>query len=402
MTSKIICGVLAAMIALAAGSAAAQYPPATPAATGIPTDALSDPMAAVQQDRVGDVVLALPLTNATSEPLKVGLPALVEVSRQQGSAINLSTVRAKAPEIFCGVTATVDLPAGARCQVRITLAADAPGIYKARIAISDRAGGTSVAEASANVRRGVWCALGIAALGTILGIVLNFWSKTAKPQLLLLEQFHDVLIAWKAVDVRADALNLGPVTADVGQQIQALRRRLAKAGEGELKNLDARLAQLETWIDLEERARGHQANPGVATAAGALRTALKRLVNPTDDTAHATEIHEKLAAYDTAIDAAEAGGARRAARTGAVVARALPAAGPRIAPEDAKGLRTVLEGVVAVVTAVLVALSAIELVWLPNVAWGSVGDIITLFLGSVVAQAGALGVVDKFRERFAA
>jgi hypothetical protein len=359
-------------------------------------------MAAVQQDQVGHVVVTLPLTNSTDSAIKVGLPSLIEASHQQGATTSASTIEGKNAQILCGGTAVRELAPGAHCQARITLTTNAPGVFKARIGVrgeTSQKGETSIATVTANVRRCVWLAVLIALFGTAIGIGIRQWNDKAKPHLLRLEEYYAVASAWEAVSVQAARLGLQWVSSTAGRQIQSLRRRLAGDVADELKNLDARVRHLEAWLSLEDAARPHAENARVKAAAQDLRTALSQPVDPRDDAGASSSIEAKLKAFSSAIADAERETGRKAA--GAAEARDVALGAPRVGPENARTVRDAGDLIVALVTAGIVAGSAVELVWWPNVGWGSPVDIVTLLIGSILAQAGTLAVVDSFRNKFA-
>lgn len=364
------------------------------------------PMASSQNNHVGPVELVLRLSNDAKEPLAVGLPALVELTRKQGGATVLSDLKATQPKVVCGAaeltTAPVVLAPGAQCQARLTLDAREAGEYKAKVSVTDISGTTALADTTANVRERWGLVVGIALVGTIVGWFLQYWTKVGRPRLALLERLYEALSAWKAVDAKADDLALGIVTGPVGRRLAELHRPggLTEENAAELDGLAVRVRRLEQWIALEVEAGPVSTNPGVIKAAAAVRAALQKAVDPADDAAADKEIQARLEALALAIEKAKNPAGRRAAFAAPV--RDFAVTVTRVGLQGARFLRRTGDALVGVATMILVALSALQLVWLPNVAWGGLSDVLALFLGAVTAQAGALSVVDAFRNKFPA
>jgi len=360
------------------------------------------PMGSTQSNDGGPVELVLRLSNDAKEPLAVGLPALVELTRKQGGATILSGLKARDPKVVCGTTelatAPVVLPPGAQCQARLTLEANAPGEYKAKVSVTDIGGATALADTTANVRAPWWVVVGIAVLGTGLGWFLKYWSERGRPRLVLVERLYETQAAWKAVDAQADHLGVGVVTGPVGIHLAELQRpgRLTEKNAAELDDLAVRVRRLAQWIALEVEAQPVAAN--VVAAAEAVRAALRKAVDPADDKANDKDIETKLETFALAIEKAKAPAGRRAAV--AAPARDFSVSVTKLGLEGARLIRNLGDAVVGGVTMFLLALSAFQLVWLPNAAWGGPSDALTLFFGAVAAQAGTLAVVDAFRGKF--
>jgi len=401
-------GVALALAVLGGGSAGAQTGAAATAA--IEAKSLSAPMAALQRDSVGPVELVLRLSNDEKEPMSVGLPALVETSRKQGGVTVQADPAATRPRIVCGATvytrAPVPLAAGAQCQARLTLDVGQPGEYKARVAVTDVGGAAALADVTANVRACFWWVIAIALAGTAIGWFLKHWTTVGRPRLLLLERLYQATAAWNVVDTKADERGLGGVTAGVGSRLAELGQPggLSEKDATELTNIAARVRRFASWIALEIESSDVANDPGVQAAALAARTALRAPVNATDDTAADVQIGIALNTFAQAIAAAAppqgAAAKRRAAATFTASTRDYSSSEIPTPGERASLWRQWGDVVVAFVTAGLIAASAIELVWLPNAAWGGLGDGLKLFFGAVAAQAGALAAVDAFRGKF--
>lgn len=364
------------------------------------SDALVAPGAPVQLDN-GSGELVLPLRNLTASPVVVSRPSLVEIVRQADGQSSLSSLAPTSPRITCTgkpqANAT-ELAAGERCQARLTVAAVEPGIYSAKIAVTDIEGRASEAVATLQVRRPACVALMLSFFGTLIGIGLKVWSSSGRPRLASLRQLGAAWESWRLIHQSADTLGLGAVSRPTGQRLGRLRGGLGEIDPAEVAALATRVERLDAWIQTEEQARQVKDPTSLQAMATPLRAALSVLGDTSALVAGDPEIVQALAAYAKAVASSiqgQAEGAETAAEVRTPASMALRVASSR----SLKALIDLGDFVAAGLGLILIQLSTLELVWLPDPTWGGWRDIVALFIGSIAAQAGAMTAVDGFRGR---
>ncbi len=368
----------------------------------LPADALKSPSAPLQME-VGETPkeVSLPLQHSGPWPAVVTGPDTVEVVAARNNVSTLSSARIQGSYIQCGADRggpgkAVVVPPGKTCQVRFVLPLSDPGLYTAKVSVTDQDGRFVAGQATVQVRASALCAIALALLGTLLGWAFKLWTEKARPRLLALEQLADLEAGWSSIGAAADRLGLGWVTRPMGRRLADVRRQVQAGATSPSPTIEAlamRLQRLDRWIALEEEAAGPPRLAGIEASAKPLR---KLLANVGADIAASDEaIVKAIEAFERAIDAA-----RAKAAGGAELAPDRRPSDLAFQPFTPRKLRWFGDLVGGLLGMFVIVVTTYLAVWQPNPAWGSVADMLTLLVGSIAAQAGALGVSDAFRSRF--
>ena len=375
------------------------------AAGQIDAQALQTASAPAQQDGKAKGEALVPLAQKDGSDVFVRGPTLWDVVKLQNGVSTASSAMLSAGRIECGASTGFDrLPVlvrrGEPCQVRFGLfPTDGPGLYTVRFTVADLEGHTSLGQASIQVRRGFGLALGLAFAGTLLGWLLKAWSDRGRPRLLLLERVETAMAGWSAIHRAAEAMSLSQVTRPLGRRLAELRQRL-QAGVGQEPDVaiaETRLAQLDRWLRLEEAARERAPSDAVAAAAKTARSALANADLTALREADSAPVDTALNAFhDAIVQPPPATETEKVPESGAAPST-YEAGDPEVG--KARGWLRFFDALVGLVTMGLIASATYELVWVHNPAWGTVADMLSLFVGAVVAQAGTLTAADSFRTR---
>ena len=321
---------------------------------------------------------ALPLT----PPVLIGLSRVVDGQGPEGVILDEKPKGALAcnsePDKMTGL---VNLAPGEACDATLELPKVGPGAYEVQTQVGGPDGEPATASLEFIKRYPLWIALLIAALGSGVGALVQWWRATGRRRALGLEEAERLLRIARPLAATAKQLkcgDLGPWIRDLGSLIHDIGADRLVDWETPLRNAARRLKLIEWWLDREEEIQASKL--AGQPLADARAKAASVLTDPEKDN---TVVQAALDALQNAM--------LEALKPIAMSRALMPPLAPKAQKKPGLALRhsrCLFDVMTVVVIWIIASLLAVQATWASDSAWGSLSDIITLVGISLGIQAG--------------
>jgi hypothetical protein len=349
--------------------------------------------------------IAFNVQNPTTAPIVLRQPFVSAASRTIDKSVRDAGLDAVTGNFICaGNDEGADLVVlgpGDGCRGIIPIAVTDPGAYRIKVASNGAEGGLSSVDLTLNVRASIWWAVLLALTAAGLGSWMAGWRARGRAKLVaqaaIAAESDRVAAAERlglAAHLNAPTETLNIALKSLWDEVEADREQ---DPETKLAPLRQRRRRVEEWVAAAQSVGEVNVN-----AQGPLLAEARDIRRALEDGASLdADVAASLEKLRADVEQAQAGALAASPLVAAVVLPrrlSVPSAVPPPPHRSLKALRALLwrnDLVAHVVVGGVVCAGAITATWLPNPAWGGLGDMIALFLATAGVQTGGVGLVSQ-------